>query len=46
LRVLSKARDESSPLAQRFFPPWVNLSIFSGDASEVELLLFERKDGA
>jgi glycogen operon protein len=36
----------SSPLGATIFPGGVNFSIFSRDASGVELLLFDRKDDA
>src|SRR5215471_13751031 len=42
----SPVEGASSPLGATIRPGGVNFSIFSRDASEVELLLFDRKDDA
>src|SRR5215471_9261445 len=44
--LVSPGEGTSSPLGATILPGGVNFSIFSRDASEVELLLFNRMDDA
>jgi glycogen operon protein len=42
----TRLRGRSSPLGATVFPDGVNFSVFSRDAADVELLLFDRVDDA